>query len=106
MTPARRRKRRQTPVVKFPLRFHCAITIAMGDSLRRMTGGNSLLSESDIGRLALHSYLLSNDPHYHRAMGGRSKSVMAAGLQSRSQAHIEELPRISQVTTVTLAAQR
>jgi len=35
-----------------------------------MTGGNSLLSESDIGRLALHSYLLSNDPHYHRAMGG------------------------------------
>ena len=63
-------KRRQTPVVKFPLRFHCAITIAMGDSLRRMTGGNSLLSESDIGRLALHSYLLSNDPHYHRAMGG------------------------------------
>jgi hypothetical protein len=62
--------RRQTPVVKFPLRFHCAITIAMGDSLRRMTGGNSLLSESDIGRLALHSYLLSNDPHYHRAMGG------------------------------------
>jgi hypothetical protein len=63
-------KVRQSPVVKFPLRFHCAITIAMGDSLRRMTGGNSLLSESDIGRLALHSYLLSNDPHYHRAMGG------------------------------------
>ena len=62
--------KRQTSVVKFPLRFHCAITIAMGDSLRRMTGGNSLLSESDIGRLALHSYLLSNDPHYHRAMGG------------------------------------
>jgi hypothetical protein len=63
-------RQRQTPVVKFPLRFHCAITIAMGDSLRRMTGGNSLLSESDIGRLALHSYLLANDPHYHRAMGG------------------------------------
>ena len=36
----------------------------------------------------------------------RSKSVMAAGLESRSQAHIEELPRMSQVTTVTLAAQR
>jgi hypothetical protein len=36
----------------------------------------------------------------------RSKSVMAAGLQSRSQAHIEELPRMSQVTTVTLAARR
>jgi len=35
----------------------------------------------------------------------RSKSVRAAGF-SCLQAHIEELPRISQVTTVTLAAQR
>jgi hypothetical protein len=36
--------------------------------LRRMTGSNSLLSESDVGRLALHNYLLSNDPQYVRQM--------------------------------------
>jgi len=39
-----------------------------------LTGCNSLLSESDIGRLALHSYLTANDPQYVRAMnnGGRN----------------------------------
>jgi hypothetical protein len=55
-----RRKRAE----KFPLKYHFAITVAMGNSLRRLTGSNSLLSESDIGRLALHSYLLANDPLY------------------------------------------
>jgi hypothetical protein len=63
-------KKRHTPVERFPLRFHCAITLAMGESLKRMTGSNSLLAESDIGRLALHSYLLANDPAYLHAMGG------------------------------------
>jgi hypothetical protein len=33
-----------------------------------MTGSNSLLAESDIGRLALHHYLSANDPLYVRAM--------------------------------------
>jgi hypothetical protein len=61
-------KVRHRAVVKFPLRFHCAISLAMGDSLRRMTGSNSLLAESDIGRLALHHYLSANDPLYVRAM--------------------------------------
>jgi len=63
-------KRRHKPIERFPLRFHCAITLAMGDALKRMTGGNSLLSESDIGRLAIHAYLLGNDPHYARIIGG------------------------------------
>ena len=61
-------KVRHRAIVKFPVRFHCAISLAMGDSLRRMTGGNSLMSESDIGRIALHGYLLANDPYYARAM--------------------------------------
>jgi hypothetical protein len=61
-------KSRHKPIERFPLRFHCAITIAMGDALKRMTGSNCLLSESDVGRLALHNYLLSNDPLYVRAM--------------------------------------
>ena len=61
-------KMRHRAIVKFPLRFHCAISQAMGDSLRRLTGSNSLMAESDIGRIALHSYLLANDPYYARAM--------------------------------------
>jgi hypothetical protein len=61
-------KVRHRAVVKFPLRFHCAISQAMGESLRRLTGSNSLMAESDIGRIALHSYLLANDPYYARAM--------------------------------------
>jgi hypothetical protein len=61
-------KVRHKAIVKFPVRFHCAITIEMGNSLRRLTGSNSLMSESDVGRMALHGYLLANDPYYVRAM--------------------------------------
>jgi hypothetical protein len=61
-------KRRQTPVVKFPARFHMAISIPMAESLRRLTGGNSLLAEADIGRLALNAYLMANDPQYANVM--------------------------------------
>jgi hypothetical protein len=68
-TPVGVKKRRPPPIERFPLRFHCAIPIAMGESIKRMTGSNSLLAESDIGRLALHGYLLVNDPVYARAMG-------------------------------------
>jgi hypothetical protein len=63
-------KKRHTPIERFPLRFHCAITNAMGEALKRLTGGNALLAESDIGRLALHGYLMANDPYYARAMRG------------------------------------
>jgi hypothetical protein len=64
--------KRQAPTVRFPARFHMAISIPMADSLRRLTGGNALLAEADIGRLALHSYLVANDPHYARVMGHRN----------------------------------
>jgi len=65
---------RAKPIERFPLRFHCAITIAMGNSLKRLTGHNCLLSESDVGRMALHNYLLANDPHYVRAMRGNGSA--------------------------------
>jgi len=56
---------------KFPVAFHYSISILMEESLRRLTTGPAaLLREVDIGRLALHSYLMANDPHYVRAMGG------------------------------------
>jgi hypothetical protein len=67
--PVGAKKRRPPPIERFPLRFHCAITEAMGAAIKRQTGSNSLLAESDIGRLALHGYLLANDPLYARAMG-------------------------------------
>ena len=63
-------RKRQSPVVRFPGRLHLAVTAAMINSLRRLTGGNSLLAEADIGRLALHGYLLANDPLYQRELGG------------------------------------
>ena len=68
-TPA---KQRAKPIERFPLKFHFAITLAMGDALKRLTGDNALLSESDIGRLALHSYLLANDPLYVRVISNGS----------------------------------
>jgi hypothetical protein len=48
-----------------------AISIPMAESLRRLTGSNSLLAEADIGRLALNAYLMANDPYYAKAMGGQ-----------------------------------
>ena len=58
-------------IEKYPVKFHYSISIPMAESLRRLTSGPAgLLREVDIGRLALHSYLMANDPHYVRAMGG------------------------------------
>jgi hypothetical protein len=62
-------KERPKPIERFPQKFHFAISNAMNDSLKRLTGGNSLLAEADIGRLALHAYLLQNDPYYARQFG-------------------------------------
>jgi hypothetical protein len=42
----------------------------MAESLQRLTGGNSLLAEADIGRIALNAYLTANDPTYARIMRG------------------------------------
>jgi hypothetical protein len=56
--------RRAAPVVKFPCRLHCAITLAMASAFRRATAGNSLLAEADVTRLALHHYFSSTDAQY------------------------------------------
>src|SRR5262245_52611202 len=54
---------------KYPAKFHYSISIPMAESLRRLTTGRAgLLREVDIGRLALHSYLMANDRLYARAM--------------------------------------
>jgi hypothetical protein len=59
-------KRRGGAVERFPLKAHTRISIAMHRSLQRLTGGNSLFSESVILRLALHQYLIANEPNYTR----------------------------------------
>jgi len=57
-------------IERFPFRVHSAITGPMDAALKRLTGGHSLFTESDILRIALHSYLLANDPHYAAVMQG------------------------------------
>ena len=55
---------------KYPHKFHYSISHEMAASLQRLTSGPAgLLREVDIGRLALHHYLLANDPNYARAIG-------------------------------------
>jgi hypothetical protein len=61
-------------IERFPLRVHSAITIPMDAALKRLTGGHSLFTESDILRMALHSYLLANDPHYVDVMRGNGQA--------------------------------
>ena len=63
-------KVRQKAIVRFPYQAHAGITPAMNRSIERMTAGNSLLAAADVIRMALHGYLLQNDPQYHRDIGG------------------------------------
>jgi hypothetical protein len=62
-------KVRHRAVVRFPFQCHAGITPALNRAIERMTNGNSLLTASDIIRLALHAYLLGNDPQYRQEIG-------------------------------------
>lgn len=59
-------KKRQ---VKYPGKYYLSVTPAMNESLARLSGSNSLATAAQIGRLALHQFLLANDPIYARTMG-------------------------------------
>lgn len=63
-------KSRQKSVVRFPYQIHAGITPAMNRAIERMSAGNSLLAGADVLRMALHNYLLTNDPNYHRELSG------------------------------------
>lgn len=65
--------RRATRVSKFPFQFHYAINIPMQQSLERLTGLNSLWDSAQIGRMALHSWLLQNDPQYREEVTGNTQ---------------------------------
>jgi len=68
-------KRRNKPIERFPLRHHCAITLAMGEAFKELSGGNSLLSESDVTRLALHAWFMNNSRRYVRLMGNGNSNA-------------------------------
>jgi|SRR5215470_7977643 len=55
--------------VKYPVKYHLSITVAMNEALARLSGDNSLATGAQIGRMALHQFLMANDPHYARQMG-------------------------------------
>jgi hypothetical protein len=55
--------------VKYPVKYHLSITVAMNDALARLSGDNSLATGAQIGRMALHQFLMANDPLYARQMG-------------------------------------
>ena len=65
---ATKAKVRQRAVVRFPYQLHAGITPAMNRAIERLSAGNSLLAGADILRMALHHYLLTNDPNYHREL--------------------------------------
>ena len=63
-------KTRQKSVVRFPYQIHAGITPAMNRAIERLSAGNSLLAGADVLRMALHGYLLQNDPNYRNELNG------------------------------------
>jgi hypothetical protein len=61
---------RQKAVVRFPYQIHAGITPAMNRAIERLSAGNSLLAGADVMRMALHGYLLQNDPSYRHELNG------------------------------------
>jgi hypothetical protein len=51
---------------KFPATMNFGITIQMAQAVLRQCPRSSPFNQSDIGRLALHSWLLANDESYRR----------------------------------------
>ncbi len=63
-----RARTRQKAVIRFPYQIHAGITPAMNRAIERLSAGNSLLAGADVLRIALHGYLLQNDPYYAREL--------------------------------------
>ena len=61
-------RKRQKSDGAVPIPIHGGITPAMNRAIERLSAGNSLLAGADILRLALHGYLLQNDPHYRHEL--------------------------------------
>jgi hypothetical protein len=51
-----------------------SITAAMADGIAELCGPQSPFTQSDVGRISLHSYLLANSERYRRAIAAAGMS--------------------------------
>jgi hypothetical protein len=79
---AEKKKRKQRPMVsKFPCAMNFGITELMAQAVQRQCPPSSPFTQSDIGRLAVHTFLLQNDAIYQReiaADGAQNEARHAA----------------------------
>jgi hypothetical protein len=54
---------------KFPHSMNFGVTQAMAEAVQELCTPQSPFTQSDVGRIALHSYLLGNSERYRRAIG-------------------------------------
>src|SRR5262245_16158194 len=60
-------KRKQRPMqAKFPATMNFGVTATMAAAVARQCPPSSPFTQSDVGRLALHAWLLANDESYRR----------------------------------------
>jgi hypothetical protein len=69
-TPQAAPKRRTQRLMqaKFPYSMNFGITGAMFEAIQDMCTSASPFTQSDVGRLSLHAYLLTNSERYRRAI--------------------------------------
>ena len=58
--------------VRFPATMNFGITGPMAIAVDELCGPASPFTQSDIGRMALHSYLLTNSASYQHAIASES----------------------------------
>jgi hypothetical protein len=62
--------------IKHPVQYHFTISLAMNESVTRLTKNNPTMTPSSLGRAALHIYLMGNDPQYVAALSnGQSNAT-------------------------------
>ena len=71
VSTAKKRKQREMRI-RFPATMNFGITAPMAIAVEAMCGPASPFTQSDIGRLALHSYLLGNSASYQHAIASET----------------------------------
>jgi hypothetical protein len=70
------KRRAQRPMEKkFPHSMNFGVTQAMAEAIQELCTPQSPFTQSDVGRISLHSYLLVNSERYRRAIGGNSNGA-------------------------------
>jgi hypothetical protein len=65
---ARPKRKQRVMQIRFPATMNFGITAAMAIAIEELCGPNSPFTQSDVGRMALHSYLLGNSASYQHAI--------------------------------------